>query len=230
MHVYFVLYLATCCDTTTVKRIKKKVIKKTFSCFAPCLHSCTSYWHFVLLIKKKITTHSTLRHNETEYFLLFFPSGQVKGGMCSCAASDALTLLLTLGKRLSVNQIRAASQTSPRVRCYRASPTMLHCSLHTAYPPQRSGGFQWGNHEVRRSPFVENNAEEFFSSCGWGELFVRFRAAVMTRWEVSDNCILPSARIKPQPCLGAKISDYKSGFCQRGGFTHLCPSRLIPNI
>lgn len=150
--------------------------------------------------------------------------------MCSCATSDSLTLLLTLRKRLSVNQIRAASQTSPGVRCYRASLTMLHCSLHIAHPPQRSGGFQWGNHEVRRSPFVENNAEEFSSSCRWGELFVWCRAAVMTRWEVSDNCVLPSARIKPQPFLCAQISDYKSGFCQRGGFTYLCPSRVIPNI
>lgn len=126
-----------------LKNEGKKVTEQNF------LLLCTwsAFLHFVLLItkkNKKIKNHNTFyfttQRNGISFF--FFPSGQVKGGMCSCAASDSLTLLLTLRKRLSVNQIRAASQTSPGVRCYRASPTMLHCSLHTAYPPQRSGGFQ----------------------------------------------------------------------------------------
>lgn len=92
--------------------------------------------------KNNLKTHSTSQHNATEHRFFSPPLGQVQGGTHSCAASDYLTLLLTLRERLSVNQIRAAAQTSPGVRRYRASPTMLHCSLHIANPPQRSGGFQ----------------------------------------------------------------------------------------
>lgn len=91
------------------------------------------------------------------------------GGRLGCAAAPHLTLLLTLRKRPSVNQIRAAAQTSPGVRCYRASPTMLHCSLHIAYPPQRSGGFQWWNHEVRWSALCRKTTPRSF--------FMRLRRA-----------------------------------------------------
>lgn len=128
---------------------------KTSSCSAPCLHSCSLYFWS----KKQLLLHETQRNGISRVFFSAGPGERWDVQLRRIRLPDFIT---HPRKRLSVNHIRAASQTSPGVRCYRASPTMLHCSLHIAYPPQRSGGFQWGNHEVRRSPFVENNAEEFF--------------------------------------------------------------------
>lgn len=64
---------------------------------------------------------------------------QVKGGY---AAALFLTLTLLLTPIETVCQSNhAPSQTSPRVERECTSSTMLHCSLHIAYLPQRGGGF-----------------------------------------------------------------------------------------
>lgn len=115
----------------------------------------------------------------------------------------------------------APSQTSPGVRCYCASSTMLHCSLHIAYPPQRGRGFNKETMGVRWSPLSKNNAADFM----WlRRAFMWRRGMVMTRWEVSNNCILPSARIKPNLCLALK-SPITNLDCARGG---VLPIFVIP--
>lgn len=64
---------------------------------------------------------------------------QVKGGY---AAALFLTLTLLLTPIETVCQSNhAPSQTSPRVENYCTSSTMLHCSLHIPYLPQRGRGF-----------------------------------------------------------------------------------------
>lgn len=71
--------------------------------------------------------------------ILYSVTEEVKSGY---AAALFLTLTLLLTPIETVCQSNhAPSQTSPRVECSSTFSTMLHCSLHIAYPPQRGRGF-----------------------------------------------------------------------------------------
>ncbi len=83
-----------------------------------------------------VTLQAKLKKNILYFHLA---TQQVKGGY---AAALFLTLTLLLTPIETVCQSNhAPSQTSPRVECWCTFSTMLHCSLHIAYLPQRGRGF-----------------------------------------------------------------------------------------
>lgn len=80
------------------------IVQKSYDCTLSQDSKLLAALHLVCIValcsfdqkKKKITTASTPRDTMKWYISIFFFSlGQVKGGMCSCAASDSPTLLLT---------------------------------------------------------------------------------------------------------------------------------------
>lgn len=81
-------------------------------------------------------------------------------------------------------------------------------------------------------PFVEKNAEDFIL-LSWA--FMWRSNTVMTRWEVSNNCILPWAEIKRSLCpmLESRITTQDPAQGKSWGLrglTHLCHSPLISCI
>lgn len=192
----------------------------------PCLHSCTLYFW------------SNKKHNTTKRNIFFFPrSGQVKGGMCSCAASDAPTLLLTLRKRLSVNQIGAASQTRPGVRCYRASSRQCYIVRYTQrIHLKEAEDFNEGTAKVRRSsprtsPFVEKQQRGVFLSARLRRASSCDSAPRLWRGEKFPITVFcPQRGLNRNRASALKSQITNLDFARGGGFTHLCPSTVIPNI
>lgn len=118
----------------------------------------------------------------------------------------------------------ASSQTGPGVDCCCATSTMLHCSLRMAYLPQRGTGFNKENHEVRRSPLLKNEAEDFmrrrwaFLCDAWTWLWrgEKFPMTVFCLWQGLNWICAQYWNLRLQIWI-----------LPQGGFTHLCHSRVI---
>lgn len=162
---------------------------------------------FKQLITRQISTSDKFERQ----YLIFLHSHARGKGRYIAALLLKLTLLLTPIETVCQSD-QAPSQSSPRVEYQRTFTTMLHCSLHIAYLPQRGRGF---NKETIRKdePLCWGGMLWILSLSG---AFMSSLNVVMMRWKVSNNCTLPLAGIKVNLCPMKGISWITYPFFAKG--------------